>query len=305
MITNYVLSLPQDTDDPTFSSSEFFDLWKDMDHIGGEFLVLRTEECYFYFLCTEDCDIEGLCRAYDWYIVSGDRFNDRLKIGMGLAGSDKYDGELFRVEDEDTLGMWRDILRFVFMSDFVRSFYPLDNRFRGNLRIDGAPCFYIHDYYPVTHNAKPTAGQKKTVNLIHRFKEGACAALAAKIFSLAILRMAWFGELPNPVVVPVPASTRERHQRRFASFCLHLSHRLGVEDGFRAVWIEEDREQQKGSTGPRSLDGVKFNKKYVAGKDILLVDDILTTGGTFTAVKRRLEKAGAASVTGIFLGRTV
>lgn len=304
MITNYVLSLPQDTDDPTFSPGEFFDLWKDMDHIGGEFLVLRTEECYFYFLCTEDCDIEGLCRAYDWYIVSGDRFNDRLKIGMGLAGIDEYECELYRVQDEDTLRMWHDILRFTFQGDFIRTHFPLTNRFRGKLRIDGALCFYLHDYYPVSRNQKLTPEQKKADNLVFRFKEGACPALAAKLFSLAISRMPFFDGLAEPVLIPVPASTREKHRQRFASFCNRLSERLTIDDGYRAIRIEQDREEQKG-TQQRDISGLVFDPEYIEGRDVLLIDDVLTTGLSFTLIKRELERLGTNSVTGLFLGRTV
>lgn len=305
MITNAVLSLPADPDDLSFSAGDYPDLEQRIEHIGGEFLLIRHEESDFYFLCSDDCDIAHICRTYDWHIVSSGHFNDRLRIGMGLSDKADYDCELYRVQDEDTLRMWHDILRFVFLSGSVRKFFPFTNRFRGKLRLDGALCFYLHDYSPVSHTATRTTSQKKVANLVFRFKEGACAPLAAKLFALAISRMAWFGELNDPVLIPVPASTRERHRLRFASFCSQLARRLNIEDGYRAVWIEQDREQQKGNPLPRDLKGVRFNRRYIAGKDVLLVDDILTTGGSFIAVKRRLMASGAASVTGIFLARTL
>lgn len=176
----------------------YFDVEKDMMQVGGEFLLVRDEESNFYFLCTDDCDIEILCRVYDWYIVSSGRFNDRLRIGMGLAGEDAYGSEMFRVKDEQTLRLWHDMLKFTFKGDFIRSYYPMTNRFRGKLRVDGALCFYIHDYHPVSHKLKLTSEQKKVTNLVFRFKEGVCASLAAKLFSLAISRMEFFNGLADP-----------------------------------------------------------------------------------------------------------
>ena len=153
MITNFSFGVPCETADADYPMplGDYFDIEKDMMQVGGEFLLVRDEESNFYFLCTDDCDIEILCRAYDWYIVSSGRFNDRLRIGMGLAGEDAYGSEMFRIEDEQTLRLWHDILKFTFKGDFIRNYYPMTNRFRGKLRVDGALCFYIHDYYPVSH----------------------------------------------------------------------------------------------------------------------------------------------------------
>lgn len=306
MITNFSFGVPCEIADADYPMplGNYFDIEKDMMQVEGEFLLVRDEDSNFYFLCTDDCDIEILCRAYDWYIVSSGRFNDRLRIGMGLAGEDAYGSEMFRVKDEQTLRQWHDILKFTFKGDFIRSYYPMTNRFRGKLRVDGALCFYIHDYYPVSHKLKLTSEQKKVTNLVFRFKEGACASLAAKLFSLAISRMSYFDNLEEPILIPLPASTKERHRQRFESFCGELSRRLIIDNGFPAVRIEQDREQQKG-TNQRDISGLVFDPDYIEGRDVLLLDDILTTGMSFTLVKHELEKLGANSVTGIFLAKTV
>ena len=106
------------------------------------------------------------------------------------------------------------------------------------MRIDGALCFYIHDYYP-TRCKDISVSDRKTSNLVFRFKEGRQAALVAKIFSLCIARMPFFKEkAANAVLIPIPAATRERNITRFARFCSLLSRRLKVVDGFRATWIK-------------------------------------------------------------------
>lgn len=276
-----------------------------LSRMPGEFLIIQKPDNTFYFLCSRDCDIVRICESFDWYIVSKDAFNDRLSIGIGLADKESIDGEVYRVQDEATLSLWRDILRFTFDSDFVRRFFPYNTRFKGKMRIDGALCFYIHDYYP-TRCKNIGVEDRKTSNLVFRFKEGQQAALVAKIFSLCIARMPFYKEkAANAVLIPIPAATRERNSARFARFCSLLSHRLKITDGFRATWIREDREQMKGTHGLDKLSNLIFHPVYFQGRDVFLVDDIVSTGENFTQMKRRLMQLGANSVTGLFLGRTV
>ena len=276
-----------------------------LSEMPGEFLIIQKPDNTFYFLCSRECDIVRICESFDWYIVSKDAFNDRLSIGIGLADKESIDGEVYRVQDEATLSLWRDILRFTFDSDFVRRFFLYNTRFKGKMRIDGALCFYIHDYYP-TRCKGIAVEDRKTSNLVFRFKEGQQAALVAKIFSLCIARMPFYKEkAANAVLIPIPAATRERNAARFARFCSLLSHRLKITDGFRATWIREDREQMKGTHGLDKLSNLIFHPIYFQGRDVFLVDDIVSTGENFTQMKRRLMQLGANSVTGLFLGRTV
>ena len=101
-----------------------------LSEMSGEFLIIQKPNNTFYFLCSNDCDIVGICQSFDWYIVSKDAFNDRLIIGIGLSDKESINGELYRVQDETTLILWRDILRFTFESDFVRQFFPYNTHFR-------------------------------------------------------------------------------------------------------------------------------------------------------------------------------
>lgn len=276
-----------------------------LSEMSGEFLIIQKPDNTFYFLCSNDCDIVGICQSFDWYIVSKDAFNDRLIIGIGLSDKESINGELYRVQDETTLILWRDILRFTFESDFVRRFFPYNTHFKGKMHIDGALCFYIHDYYP-TRCKDISVFDRKTSNLVFRFKEGRQAALVAKIFSLCIARMPFFKEkAANAVLIPIPAATRERNITRFARFCSLLSHRLKVVDGFRATWIKEDREQMKGTHGQDKLSNLIFHPDYFKGRDVFLIDDIISSGENFTQMKRKLIQLGAKSVTGLFLGKTV
>ena len=303
MIDNLKISVPiEDIENEKVPLGEYFEISKEM---KGEFLIIQNDDSTFFFLCSSDSDIEVFCRLYDWYIVSKDKFNDHLYIGIGLVDQYRIDGELYRCTDEATLDLWRDILLFTFTSQFIRQFFPYTNTFKGKLRIDGAICFYIHDYYPVSHFKECTSEQKKITNLIFRFKEGQSATLVAKLFSLAISRMPFFHEAKNPILIPIPASTRERQQQRFAKFNYHLAKHLKIDDGYKAIRINKDREQLKGMTRQNKTSNLTFYKEYVNGKDVFLVDDILTSGQSFIQIKRILMQLGANSVVGLFLGKTV
>ena len=89
MITNFSFGVPGEITDADFPMplGDYFDIEKDMMQVGGEFLLVRDEESNFYFLCTDNCDIEILCRTYDWSIEGRDvlLIDDILTTGMSFT----------------------------------------------------------------------------------------------------------------------------------------------------------------------------------------------------------------------------
>ncbi len=87
MIENLVVSVPfEDLDNaPIYNYFQLVEM-------PGEFLVIQKENGMFYFLCSHDCPIEKISRSFDWYIVSKDKFNDHLTIGVGLADKEPIEG---------------------------------------------------------------------------------------------------------------------------------------------------------------------------------------------------------------------
>lgn len=141
-------------------------------------------------------------------------------------------------------------------------FYPYETMFKGEVLIDGCRCHYLHDYYP-TKIEKTNAHQKRVSNLIFRFKEGGhCGELVARILALCLKHAGFNGTKEDTVLIPIPASTRERQRKRFPVVCYYLSEWLGIADGFKAIWIEEDREQLKGKGKGKDKDilrNLQFN----------------------------------------------
>lgn len=158
----------------------------------------------------------------------------------------------------------------------------------------------------ILHVSKIDVHQKRISNLIFRFKEGGhCGMLVAKIVSLCMKNISYYNSPEKTILIPIPASTRERQRKRFPVLCYHLSKWLNVRDGFQTIWIEEEREQMKGTSHKDVVSNLSIKRRDINGMHVILFDDILTTGQSFKQLKRRMIDLGAKSVTGIFLGKTV
>ena len=71
----------------------------------------------------------------------------------------------------------------------------------------------------------------------------------------------------------------------------------------------KQRIQHRCRTGSERWDNVRgcyavVNHRIVSGKNIVIVDDVITSGATFTECANCLRLAGAAEVVGIFLAKT-
>lgn len=137
---------------------------------------------------------------------------------MNTGGSVGWIG---RAESLERLSMYEDILVFSYDCGVETEFYPYDTAFTGSCEIDGSTCHYVHDYYP-TRIQKIDVHQKCISNLIFRFKEGGhCGMLVAKIISFCMKNISYYNSPEKTILIPIPASTRERQRKRFPVLCYH------------------------------------------------------------------------------------
>ena len=273
-----------------------------------EYVIRFEDDGKFYFLLETRSDYEAQFARYGWYIVSQSDFNERLTIGMGLYESGHLAGFMYYLKSgsEDEARLWNSILIFTFFKDFRKAFFPLDNRFQGFFRLDGSLCLYLYDYCPVRRNDKITFEGKKISNLIFKFKSGQVTDLSVKLFSIAISRIRVIQENKHrAVLIPIPASTREKNRIRYEEFCRKLSAGIGVADGYEAITLTANRPQLKGTHGQNKTANLQFQPEYIKDKCVLLIDDLLTTGEGFIQTKRRLIEHGAKFVIGLFLAKTI
>jgi ComF family protein len=116
-------------------------------------------------------------------------------------------------------------------------------------------------------------------------------------------------------LVPVPLHWRRLWTRRFnqsAALAAAVSHRCGVAVAHAALRRVKATRQQVGLSRSERAGNVQgafrvapAAKAEVAGRRLVLVDDVLTSGSTADACARALLRAGAAQVDVLVLARVV
>jgi ComF family protein len=145
-----------------------------------------------------------------------------------------------------------------------------------------------------------------------RLKHEQNAWLAPRLSDLFVeARRDAISHLPSDLwVVPVPLHWSRRWRRGYnqaEALASGLARRLGlpVHQPLRRV-IATERLAQKGPTERADIMHGVFRARSgrkLAGRTVLLVDDVLTTGATCSAAAKALKKAGAARVVVIVIAR--
>ena len=142
---------------------------------------------------------------------------------------------------------------------------------------------------------------------IHRFKYQKHASLAPALARL--LNQGWHSPLTEPlhmadVVVPIPIHPQRERERGFNQSAL-LAREFCRSTGLLLLWDALERtvyrQPQVGLGGEERRENVQdafrvVKPQAVAGKSVLLIDDVWTTGSTLNEAARTLLAAGASRV---------
>ncbi len=121
-------------------------------------------------------------------------------------------------------------------------------------------------------------------------------------------------ELPIPKadgIIPVPLHHKRLHQREFnqtASISRHLSKKLKIPLMLDVLKKTKETPPQTDVTGKERLKNLKNvfrTYEEINGLDLLLIDDVITTGATIRECAKALIKAGAKSVSVVAVARSM
>jgi len=152
--------------------------------------------------------------------------------------------------------------------------------------------------------------------LIHLFKYSGVRPLGKRLAGLLCRALPDDGAERFDVVVPMPLHWRRRWKRGFnqseilarqvAGYLQKVTGgRVPMVDAMRRVRATATQAGLTNSNRRKNVAGAfrVIRKAQLAGKRILLIDDVMTTGSTAAACASAMKRAGAASVTLLTLAR--
>ena len=122
-----------------------------------------------------------------------------------------------------------------------------------------------------------------------------------------------FSNFNNPLLIPVPISKNNLKERGFNQSELITKEikKLDIDNFFELSLnsifkIRNTPHQSKLKNRTKRLKNLKgcfyANKEIVKNKNIIIIDDVITTGATMTEISKTLKEAGAKKVIGFAIG---
>lgn len=105
----------------------------------------------------------------------------------------------------------------------------------------------------------------------------------------------------------MPCSSERRYYVRFSALSDYLTHCFQAESGIDFIIYTGTRESKHTSSTRSEIDSSSnyiINAEAVSGRNVIIVDDLLTTGESLKDYARNLTSAGAIVLGAVFLGKT-
>ena len=166
--------------------------------------------------------------------------------------------------------------------------------------------FAIHQYIPNRYLRRASFEDIDRRRMILDFKDGKEYATAWAVGE--VCRTLSSMNLTDTVIVCIPASCRRTNDRRFKPFSHMVCERTGAMNGFDHVQVIKSRCKchidHVHELADNANEYIHVNEDFFRGKDVIVVDDIVTTCKTADSFIDRMVSAGANVRMALFLAKT-
>lgn len=163
---------------------------------------------------------------------------------------------------------------------------------------------YLMDYVPVRFNA--TSEQAANRQEVYNFKNGYCTLKVKERLVKTI------NDIKNDVfdgktrVCFIPASSHYKTIQRYRNLSSYIEDMTGCPCSIST--ITKERDEEAGHISGKKLNPAmdyKVNRNDIYGENVILIDDVITRGRTFSSTADKLYDNGAKEVIGLFLAKTI
>ena len=169
----------------------------------------------------------------------------------------------------------------------------------------------LHPSFPLQQVRAPLTYHEPATRIIHEMKYKGLFALAKPLAH--IMAASWPDWEQNPdMIVPIPLHRRRQRRRGFnqsALLAFHLGQQIDIPVNEQAMKRVKPTSPQIGLNPVERSENVRdaffADSHLVKNKQILLIDDVYTTGATMSAAADALLASGAAGVSAYCLARAV
>lgn len=164
----------------------------------------------------------------------------------------------------------------------------------------------VFNYVPTRYKADDAEWAIR--KFIWSFKDGNEEVCAKAVSVVVEAITANYGDVNNVVFSCIPASSQEKTDKRYKKFTEEVCNATGMVNAYDKIKVEGNRlaiHEFKSKKRVQNTSVIKLTKKFFAGKEVIVFDDIITRGRSFNAFADAIEEMGATVKGGLFLAQTI
>lgn len=177
---------------------------------------------------------------------------------------------------------------------------------------NGMHYCYLLRYYPTTCEFEATDDEWDDRYTVWNFKNDPTKvspddhdeAMAWVVQNVKNKLIETFGKdlLKYLTLVCIPASSKIITERRYKDFSSLLCKETGMNNSYSYINITKDATPKHlGGTGKNT---VEYNADYFKNKNVIIFDDVITSGGSMLRMNEKMVNLGALVIGGISIGKT-